>query len=154
MPSLNDFVTLGQEVLEEFDNSTSGGTTGLTAKIIRYTSNSYNPLTGKFAAEVVGTYDLDKYTRTRSTVYSVGEQGAGSTRRVEEFFVTVAEADLVAEGWTAGELPDERSAFVVYQGSGDGQTSKAFPVVSSERVLKESLIRMKVRRDLGPTTTG
>lgn len=153
MPSLDDFVQLGQDVLEEFDNSPSGGTAGLAARLVKLTEGSYSPSAGKNLAQTPVSYDLSKYTRTRSTVYPVGEPGAGTTRRVEEFFVTVAEADLVAEGWTLGQLPDERCAFVIDVGSGESATSRSYPVVSSERVLKESLIRMKVRRDLAPTTT-
>ena len=138
MPILDEFAELASAVVEAFDNGTGGGTGGVGLNIARRLGGTYAPSTGKVAGATDSDYAITQWVRSRSLMSVVAT--AAGMRKVEEFSVLVTQAALTAAGLTG--LPDESYTLEV--------GSDVYPIVRAEREAGEKLVRIVVRRDLGP----
>lgn len=151
MGVLDEFGDLAATFVQEFNNGVAGGGGGADLYMRRRALGAYDAATQKRATTPTTTTKIDRYSRTGSQVFTA-PGSSGAMRKFEEFFVVVVIADAVAAGWPAPGgtplQPDETCELLVGVGGAGG----VYPVVSCQRVMKESAWRMKVRRDMGPAT--
>lgn len=141
MAILDEFAELASAVVEAFDNGVGGGTGGAALSLGLRSGGTYAPSTGKTTGATDTDYAITRWVRSRSLM-SVIPAGGGGMRKVEEFSVLVTRADLTAAGLGASVLPDEKYDLTV--------GTEVYPIVRAEREAGEKLVRLVVRRDLGP----
>ena len=142
--ALDEFAALASEFASTFDNGEGGGDAGVTLLLTRMTGGTYAPGTGRKTGATPSEYLIVEYVRSRS-VQSTVPVGSGM-RKVEEFTITVTQAAMETANWPAGVLPDESCTVTLTDADNN---SVVYPVVGAERELGETLVKIKVRRDMG-----
>lgn len=131
-----DFDAMAADVLDAFGNAEE-----LTLRL--NVLGAFNATLGHRAKT---SYDVpvSRYIRSKSVQATVASGSSGDLRRVEEFSLLIRVADIPGVD-TLGEQPIDQTYQVVIG-------HYIYPVVGVEREVGETMLRIRVRRDLGPAT--